>query len=319
MKKDIHKNLKAKSFSVSVAISAFNEEGNIGNILNSILQQKRNNFSLRKIVVYSDGSTDETCKIVKKMQRYNPIIKLVFGKKQRGKIFRLKQIFRNCDDEILIVLDADIDLVGDNFLNHLTEVIISDPDAKMVVAHQIPLRSKSFIGKIIYASYLMWDYVRLSVPNCDHVQNFYGAATAYRGSFARTLRIPDKLTEERLYIYMMAKKTDGFCYCNSAKIVYWPVSTLAEFLKLAKRSFGNIQPEINKIVGIEDNASYTIPWKYKFQGIAKSLYCQPFYTPFALFFNFFLSRLTLLVPSQNSPLWEVSLSTKKSFNHEKIS
>ena len=309
---------KAKMANLTVAIPAYNEAVNIKNILNCLLRQRHKNFSLREIVVYSDGSTDSTCEIVKRMQNRSPIIKLVEGEARRGKIFRLNQMFRRNRSDLLVVLDADINLIGVNFLENLVRAIASDPNAKMAVAHQIPLRSRNFIGKVVYASYLMWDFIRFSVPNRDHVQNFYGAATAYRGSFVKTLNIPTGLAEERLYIYLTAKKTNGFRYCNSAKILYWPVSTLPEFVKQAKRSFGKSHSELDKIFGPESSAGYTIPWRYKLQGIIKSFYHQPLFTPLALVFNFTLSRLTLVTPVQNSHLWEISASTKKPYKYEKI-
>ena len=307
-----------KNISLTVAIPAYNEEQNIGGVLKDLLSQTRSGFALKEIVVYSDASTDETNRIVKRFHRRSPVINLKIGKRRCGKIFRLNQIFRSNKSDVLVVLDADIGLVGNRFLQRLAGALASDDKAKMAVAHQIPLRSKNFMGKVVYASYLMWDFIRLSVPGRDHVQNFYGAATAYRSSFAKKLHIPPKLTEERLYIYLRAKEGNGFRYCDSAKILYWPVSTLPEFIKQAKRSFGKNQPILDKIFGPGSDSNYVIPWKYKLRGIVKSFYHQPFYTPLALAFNFFLSKLTLKTPVRNSPLWDISLSTKKPFNYEKI-
>src|SRR3989344_2537990 len=95
--------------SVIVAVPAFNEEVNVGHILKELLGQKQNNFVLKKVVVYSDASTDETASIVKKVRVKHPIVKLIEGKKRRGKLFRLNQIFKNCQNsDVVVVLDADV-------------------------------------------------------------------------------------------------------------------------------------------------------------------------------------------------------------------
>ena len=50
---------------VTVAISAFNEERNIGAFLRSVLMQKEDGFELVRILVISDGSADGTAGVVR--------------------------------------------------------------------------------------------------------------------------------------------------------------------------------------------------------------------------------------------------------------
>lgn len=298
-----------RKISLTIGIPAYNEEVNIESLLLSIFSQKQENFILQEIIVYSDGSTDNTIKIIKELQKKFPMVRLIEGKKQRGKIFALNQIFHSFKSDILIVLDGDIGLLGNNFLSILVEAIVSDPGAKLVAAHQIPLRPSNFIGKIIYASFVTWDYIRLSIPGYDHVQNLYGAATAYKGSFARLIHVPKDAKEERLYLYLMAKKTNGFRYSYSAKIVYWPVSSWHDFIKLASRSFGKDQSKLDKIFGFQTSQVYTIPWKYKAKGIIESIYYQHIYALLALALNLFLSKVSLR--SGKGSKWEISSSSKK--------
>ena len=52
--------MKTHKPTVTVAISAYNEEGNINYFLKSVIKQKIKNFTLKKILVISDGSTDKT-------------------------------------------------------------------------------------------------------------------------------------------------------------------------------------------------------------------------------------------------------------------
>jgi len=296
---------------VSIGIPAYNEEKNIANILNSLMHQKRNAFFLKRITVYSDGSNDKTCEIVKKFHKDFPVIHLVRAKERRGKMFRLNQIFHNCNSDILVTLDADIGISGKNFLDKLSSDLIADPKAKMVAAHQIPLKPQNFFGKVVYTSFSMWDYIRLNMPSCDHVQNFYGAATAYRGSFARELHIPEGLSEERLYIYLMAKKSQGFRYCREAEIVYWPVSTWYDLTRIANRVFGKTQVKLDKFFEFDTSKYYVIPWRYKLIGLVKSFLHDPFYSPLALLLNLFLGRLRPKKMIIDTPLWEISLSTRK--------
>ena len=300
-----------KKYKVSIGIPAFNEEVNIENLLRSLMSQKRRNFSLSQIVVYSDGSTDSTVNIVDKMQKRFSQIKIIKFKNRRGKIFRLNQIFRQLKGDVVIVLDADIHLVGNNFLNSFVSSIINNPRAKMVAAHQIPIRPKNLTGKIIHASFVTWDHIRLGIKDYDHVHNFYGAATAYRGSFVKSLHIPEGIYDERLYLYLMAKKTNGFFYCYHAKILYWPPITLHDFNKLSARSFGKKYSQLDKIFGGQVSDAYRIPTSYKIKGVIKALYHQPLYTPPALVLNLFLGKLRSGKQVSDSPIWEIIESSKK--------
>lgn len=300
-----------KKPTLTIAVPAFNEEANIDNFLDSLLKQKYNSVKPDRIIVYTDGSTDNTVEIVKKKAHKFPIIKLFFGKTQKGKFYRLNRIYKANKSDILIVLDADIGLKGEKFIENLARVIISDKKAQLVSAHELPLFPKTFIGRIIASTYIMWDYIRWSIPEYDHVQNLYARATAYRGTFAKNLYIPDDATDERLYLYLMAKKSNGFRYAKNAQIVYIPVNTIYDYIKLSERAFGRPQPAVNKLFGYDATYHFSIPRKYKIIGTLKSLIHDPFYTPLAFLLGIWLSKTVMNRKTLDSQIWEISWSSKK--------
>lgn len=300
-----------KQQTVTVALPVHNEAENIAALLDALSSQKFTNIALARIIIYADGSTDNTVKIVKDKMRTNSCIELIEDEVQRGKFYRLNQIYKANGSDALIILDADIGIIGDDFIENFAMEIISDDEAMLVSAHELPIKPKDFTGRIIAATYTMWDHVRWSVPDCDHVQNLYNRATAYRGSFAKELWIPDEATEERLYLYLMAKKTNGFRYSRKVRIFYLPVGTVHDYLKLSERAFGRPQPAVNKAVGYDATYHYNIPRRYKLWGIIKSFTNDPFYTAIAFFMGIWLSRTVLKRETEDSPMWERSASSKK--------
>jgi glycosyltransferase involved in cell wall biosynthesis len=303
---------------MTVAIPAYNEERNIRNILTQLLKQSREKYTLRKILVYSDGSNDKTVSIVKNISKHSQLIKLVEYKKQRGKIYRLDSIFRKNVDDVLVLLDADIVLVDDKFLDNLIEPIISDSSVQMVAAHQILVRPENFAGKVIYSIFLLWDYVRWSVPNKDHVQNYYETATAFRGSFARKLHIPEGATDSRMYVYLMAKKDNGFRYADNAKLLYRTASSFKQYIQMADRPFGSPQPALEKYFGRPIMADYIIPRKYVIAGIVKSFYRQPIYTPVAIISGYIFNKLSVYKSKRKSTKWEISTTSKQYIGRKEI-
>lgn len=300
-----------KKFSVTVAVPVYNEAENIGSFIDSLFRQIYKRIRLDKIIIYTDGSTDDSVNIVRKKMKSYPLLYLKAGKVQKGKFPRLNRIYKDNTSDILIVLDGDISIEGNHFVENFAMVLVNDPKAMLVSAHEIPIIPKNFLGKIIASSYVMWDYIRWSIPDCDHVQNLYARATAYRGSFAKTLYIPDKATEERLYLYLMASKTNGFRYTRKAVIRYLPVSTIYDYIKLSERAFGRPQPAINELFGYDATYLYSIPGKYKKRGMIRSFLHNPLYTVLGIGFGLWLGRTTIHRKSTDSAIWEISLSSKK--------
>lgn len=99
-----------EKMSVSIGIPAYNEESNIKYLLESILKQKPLSYYLKEIIVLSDGSTDKTEYIVKKMIHQYPVIKLINDGKRLGHTGRLNQLYKLNTSDILIQVDADVQL-----------------------------------------------------------------------------------------------------------------------------------------------------------------------------------------------------------------
>jgi phosphatidyl-myo-inositol alpha-mannosyltransferase len=305
---------------LTIALPAYNEERTIDGVLNALLAQHRNTFVLDRIVVYSDGSTDDTVRLVKKVRAYAPEIHLINSRTRRGKIYRMNQMFRDCTSDLLMILDADVGFSGDDFLNTFVAATVSDQTSVMFAAHQIPLRPDGRKARIYYASFLLWDYIRFSVPKKDHVQNFYGAATIFRKRFLPSAHVPDEMHEKRTFLYLMAKRMGGFTYVDEAAILYWPPHTTADFSTLRNRAFGSDHAALEKIFGHDAENAEIIPWKYKLIGIAKFFCAHPFYALPALYLNMRVSRDTKAVQSttQSSRIWEIVSSTKKPMQKARI-
>jgi len=71
---------------ITIGIPAYNEEKNIGNLLNDILNQKLEHNILEKILVISDNSTDKTDEIVSSFMKRYDNIQLIRIEKRREKL-----------------------------------------------------------------------------------------------------------------------------------------------------------------------------------------------------------------------------------------
>jgi len=302
---------------LSVCIPAFNEEKNITFLLESVLNQKAKSFILNDITVYTDNSTDLTGKKVKEVSRKYPEVKIVEGKKRRGKYYRVNQAFHENKSNFLVVLDADVALVGSNFLENLVQVLITDSKAVLVAAHNIFVKPKTFIAKVIYTHLVLVDNIRWSFPNYNSALNYYGSCTAYRCSFTKSIKVFDRLTDPHLFIYLKAAEVKGFRYCRSAEVLQWPITTISDLNKFLRRSFGKKDILLEKIFGEKIKNVYNSPFKYKLRGLFKTLIQEPLYIFFAILLICYTRVYLLVLTKKNidsSATWNIVNSTKQNFN-----
>jgi len=111
--------------SISVIISAYNEEKHLAACLDSLLGQDYPGASM-EILVGSDGSTDETNTILSKYSEAHPKIKKFLFDSRRGKMKVLNDLIGKSDGEILFFVDADMMLSPRSFRNHARHY--SQPD-----------------------------------------------------------------------------------------------------------------------------------------------------------------------------------------------
>src|SRR3989338_8658318 len=119
-----------KTLSVTVGIPAYNEEKNIGSLLRAVLVQKQDGFSLEKIIVVSEGSTDNTNKIIKEFNDQR--ITLIAGNWRCGQTDAQNIIFDRATTDAVIILEADTTLASPTHFAALVNHIKLDETTGLV-------------------------------------------------------------------------------------------------------------------------------------------------------------------------------------------
>lgn len=131
----------------------YNEEQNIGRLLESILKQKLKHALISEIVIISSGSTDKTNRIIKKFINQYPFISLVKQKKRLGKASAVNLFLSLAKEDIVILSSGDILLKEktiDIMIAHFKKAHVG-----IVGSHPIPLNDpKTYFG---FAAHLLWD------------------------------------------------------------------------------------------------------------------------------------------------------------------
>lgn len=135
-----------KKISLTVGIPAYNESANISQLLRTILDQNFSAAILKQIIVSNDGSTDNSDELIRSIR--DSRIKLISNPTRRGIARGLNQIISQTSTDILVLLDADISLTEDNFIEKLiTPLMLHQAD--LTSSDILPLARKNFVYRVL--------------------------------------------------------------------------------------------------------------------------------------------------------------------------
>ena len=93
--------------SLSVILPAYNEEANIGTILEKVVGFLSSVTSDFEIIVIDDGSTDKTAKVLRSMQESQKFLQVIYHTQNRGYGVSLRQGFERAGKDLVFMMDTD--------------------------------------------------------------------------------------------------------------------------------------------------------------------------------------------------------------------
>lgn len=138
--------------SATVGVCAYNEAGNIERCIRSIYDQVIG-ADLDSVLVVSSGSTDGTDDIITGLMGSFPTLKLIRQEKREGKNSAVNLLLENNRSDILIMLNADTILLGEDSLSHLIAPF-DDPNVGIVGGRPITTNDTSTTAG--FASNMLW-------------------------------------------------------------------------------------------------------------------------------------------------------------------
>lgn len=146
---------------IAVGVMAYNEEGNIGLLLDTLLSQTVDE-QIDRIVVIASGCTDHTCEIVARYCDIDPRIELVAEPERSGKIMAINQFMEMVTEPIVVVSCGDLIFKPDTVENLCKPFF--DPRVGMTGAHPMPANCADDFAS--FAVKLMWElHHRVALAN----------------------------------------------------------------------------------------------------------------------------------------------------------
>lgn len=301
---------KHKKLKVIIGIPAFNEEKNVGKLLASLLNQEENSFTIQKIVVVSDMSTDLTDSIVRKFN--SKLIELHRNKERTGKTGIIKFLIRqakNSKADILILIDSDLGLEHQRTISLLINNFWKDNELAIVSGKTKPFSPSNFAQKVAYFNYLVWE--KLLTKN-DSL--FYRSSDQLIGLKMKYIEREffDKFqfVHDEFFFLYCKRLNKGFLFEEKSVAFYKLPTSLSDYRKQMIRFLST-----GKITNQNFQKNYvrnyhTITTVNKFIVFLQISMKQPVVGAFFLIFQLGLHIESKLRPMKISSTWDIVASTK---------
>jgi len=215
---------------VTIVVSALNEEQNIASFISSALMQKQVGFKLENIWIFSDGSTDSTVDVVNSFN--NKIIKVFTSIKSKGKAYQLNRAFGLLKSDILVQSDADIVFAHPHVLRDLLNPLNSSIDIMMVGGNPVPITATTFTEKAINLTTEAYRYAKDTYKKGNNIYTVSGTLLAFKKKFIKNIKLPKEVIAEDVYLYYSClKKGFKYKYSRTAMIYYRSPQTLSDQIK----------------------------------------------------------------------------------------
>lgn len=238
IEKKLIKNEKDSSdMAISVGVFAYNEEAIIKKNLDSILRQSIIN-EIDEILVFSDGSTDMTNRIIKEYEKIDERIKAVISRERLGKLAEINKFLKIAKSDKLVISSADI-ILDEHCLEEVMKSL-EEPNAGIVGVRVIPKTANGIIGAV---AGLEWDLL----DKCAREKPKFGELIGIKAVISN---IEEGSVDEELIAEKIIRQGYKGVYNPNAIVFNFPPKGAREFVRQRRRIYcGHL--ELRKRKGYE--------------------------------------------------------------------
>jgi glycosyltransferase involved in cell wall biosynthesis len=272
---------------VSIIIPVYNEELFIQRKIESIFDT---NYPLSKIelIIYSDGSTDQTKNIVTDLSNKYPQIIFLEHQERKGKSSTVNRLVKATSHDIIITTDANIifdrNTIGENVKNYMNEdigLVASLVNNQILNTGDLTLQEKRYVSwenSIKYNEGVIW----------GTTISPFGACFSFRKRLY--VNIPENFLVDDFFIATYVLKQNKKCILEKKSICYEELtgSLKSEIKRRIRISTGNFQ---NLVYFFKTFTQLFSPIGFCFWSHKGIRWLTPFFLITILILNIFLFKL----------------------------
>ncbi len=214
------------SLRCSVGVTAYNEEANIGRLLDALLSQHLYDVEISEIIVVCSGCTDCTVPIVESYVARDERIRVFVQPRREGKTSAINIFLKNATQDICVLESGDT-LPAESAVEHLVRMFV-DPTVGMTGAHKIPVNTPDHLVGLFTHLRLRLDHqLCLEIPRL-------GEMIAFRKVFDQIP--PDVAMDEAFVEALVIKRGMQVRYAPDAVVYNTGPDTIRDFVTQRRRN-----------------------------------------------------------------------------------
>ena len=241
-----------RELTVNVAITARNAEGNIKPMIRSILKQVEKSYTLKRIIVNSDDSTDNMVKVARQIK--DPRVHVRDSRVRRGFAGAVIDVLAMNDADVMMVMADDVAILDKLFIEKTITPFLKEKNVGLVCSNHMPFSSGNMVQRAVTSSFNAYHKIRVKYRNGVNVHTCDGKSLTMSKTFIKTLKFPKDLSEMACtdwYVYFKCIK-NGFAYrfAENAKTYYKNPATIKDYVQWTTRNNVDIimmQEQFSKI------------------------------------------------------------------------
>jgi biofilm PGA synthesis N-glycosyltransferase PgaC len=211
----------------SVGITAYNEEANIGRLLQAILDQRLFEVEITQIIVVASGCTDRTVEIVREHTAKDPRIRLYVQEKREGKTSAINVFLQHAQENICVLESGDT-LPREDTIEKMVRMF-RDPAVGMTGAQKVAVNTpEHIVGVLSHLRLQMEHQLCLEIPRL-------GELIAFRKVFDRLP--PDVAMDEAFVEALIIRRGMQVRYAPEAVVYNMGPQTVGDFVRQRRRNY----------------------------------------------------------------------------------
>jgi len=211
----------------SVGITAYNEEANIGRLLQALIEQRLYQVQIAEIIVVASGCTDRTVEIVQEYAACDSRIQLRIQERREGKTSAINLFLAHAQEQICVLESGDT-LPHEDAIENLVRMF-RDPAVGMTGAQKVAVNTPDHVvGLLSYLRLKMEHQLCLEIPRL-------GELVAFRKILDRLP--PDVAMDEAFVEAFAVQRGLQVRYAPDAVVYSMGPQTVSDFVKQRRRNY----------------------------------------------------------------------------------
>lgn len=300
-----------KKYTVTVAVSAFNEEANILNFMKSVLKQNEEDFFIfEKFLIISDGSSDKTVSLAKSIK--DKRIEVIDYKKRAGKSIRLNEIYSRLDTDFLVQTDADVIFKDKHVIKNMILPFILNEKIGMCTGNPLPLPGKTFTEKADVAMLNVYWPILKNYSYGNNVFSADGRILSYKKELVKKIIVPENMIANDFYTYFFSIHAGYKCkYVKKAVVNFRASQNINDKIKQNLRSAAIPLRMLRYFPKELIHKQMRVPFLVRLDCIVSQFFTNPIYCLYIYSINKYCEIKANSVERHLNAKWAIALTTKK--------